>query len=461
MCTKQYGCLGILLLGWFFFSITASSVHAQTKSKPLKKRLEEIKRLASGKTGGYGKVFDPAFLKHVPPSKLEPIFKEYFDKGGPVITALKVEAKNPYFAEYRFFAERTVYPVKIGIQSSPPHLVETLWFGIPAPVLGSMKEATQKLYALPGVVSFAVCKLGEQDPELLGAVNPDRALAIGSTFKLYILGALIDEMAKAKRKWEDTLFLKTCWMSWPSGILHTWPAGTPMTLAALAIHMLSKSDNTATDHLLFALGRKKVEQMVHTMGNKNAAKNMPFLSTREMFLLKTPSEKAKKILATYQESGTNERRKLLQEKIAEFPRDTFQGLELSKPLAIEKVEWFASASDLCRAMDWIRQNTETPKTKMGRHTLSVNTGLTWNDAAWDFVGYKGGSEPGVLNLTWLAKNKHGSWVALSAGWNDTESTLDEEMFYELIQGVILLLEPKNLEQESQGNSEQTYFRLGL
>ncbi len=43
----------------------------------------------------------------------------------------------------------------------------------------------------------------------------------------------------------------------------------------------------------------------------------------------------------------------------------------------------------------------TEKDKTGRGVLGINRGLQWPDDKWAYVGYKGGSEPGVLNLTLL------------------------------------------------------------
>src|SRR6185436_600599 len=95
----------------------------------------------------------------------------------------------------------------------------------------------------------------------------DQALAIGSAFKLYVLGALARDVAEGKRHFDDTLRLEQRWMSMPSGKLQKWPVGTPLTLASAAALMISESDNTATDHLLFTLGRERVEAMLREMGN--------------------------------------------------------------------------------------------------------------------------------------------------------------------------------------------------
>ena len=78
--------------------------------------------------------------------------------------------------------------------------------------------------------------------------------------------------------------------SLPSGVLQSWPAGTPMTVESLAILMISQSDNTAADRLLHLLGRERVESRTRVAGNTHVARNTPFLTTREMFALKTPAD---------------------------------------------------------------------------------------------------------------------------------------------------------------------------
>ena len=51
--------------------------------------------------------------------------------------------------------------------------------------------------------------------------------------------------------------------------------------------------------------------------------------------------------------------------------------------------------------------------------LSANPGIGVDPAVWPFVGYKGGSEFGVLNLTWLLQRADGRWFFLALGLNDT------------------------------------------
>ena len=96
--------------------------------------------------------------------------------------------------------------------------------------------------------------------------------------------------------------------SLPSGMLHNWPEGAPVTLHTLASLMISISDNTATDILLGLVGRENVERMMGRIGIAAPERNRPFLATREIFALKTAPEAEQRAFIEADEAG---RRRLL------------------------------------------------------------------------------------------------------------------------------------------------------
>lgn len=415
------------------------SATAEQRS-PLARRLEQVRALVSDRPGGYDRIFAPSFLKAVPPAKLAPVLRDYHKKGGPVVSVLQLASTGEHAAEYRFFTRSTVFPVKLAVSAKPPHQVTALWFGLQAPRYRSLDQVVTALKALPGQVSFAVCQLGGKTPRLVQGLNPKRPLALGSTFKLYVLGALVQAVDHGGRRWGEVVPLRQEWRSWPSGILQEWPAGTPVTLATLAHLMISISDNTATDHLLYTLGRKAVEGMLKPMGQAQPARNVPFLGTRELFLLKEAGKGAGR-LQQYLARKVEGRRAYLERVLAKDRRKTFGGLDRATPTAIDRAEWFASAADLCRAMDWLRTRTASSGAAPIRGSLSINRGgLVFREAKWRYVGYKGGSEPGVLNLTYLLERADGRWFVLSAGWNNPLAVLDDEKLLEIAQGAVLILE---------------------
>lgn len=56
-----------------------------------------------------------------------------------------------------------------------------------------------------------------------------------------------------------------------------------LTLAEFADHMVSISDDTATDHLIHHLGREAVQRQLALFGHCRPEAGTPLLTTRAMF----------------------------------------------------------------------------------------------------------------------------------------------------------------------------------
>ncbi|HBB34343.1 MAG TPA: serine hydrolase [Cyanobacteria bacterium UBA8803] len=293
----------------------------------------------------------------------------------------------------------------------------------PQPKAVTLAEAIEQLKTFPGQVNFLVLENGSQ----LAALNPEQPLAVGSTFKLAVLAALRQQIESGQRSWQDVVELQSEWKSLPSGILQTWPDGSVLTLQTLATLMISMSDNTATDILIQVLGREPIEAFTE--------RNRPFLTTREAFILKDSQHQD--LLGRYRASGQAEQRQILAE-IAKYPLPdldlsgkTSTGLLNDNPTAVD-IEWFFTPQELCQLMAKV---AELP-------LMSVNPGGGLaNPDNWSRVAYKGGSEPGVLNLTtWLETNNKTYCVV--ATWNNADVSLDETRLYKLYSAVLKGLEGK-------------------
>jgi hypothetical protein len=105
-------------------------------------------------------------------------------------------------------------------------------------------------------------------------------------------------------------------------------------------------------------------------------------------------------------------------------------------VAIDEVEWFASAADLCRVMRWFDKRADSTALAI----LAVNPGLKIPADKFPYVGFKGGSETGVLNLTWLLRTKEGRSYALAATWNNPEQAVELEKFSGLLLAAAELLD---------------------
>ena len=142
------------------------------------------------------------------------------------------------------------------------------------------------LAALPGETAFAFSEIQDGKPKLLYGVRADKRMAVGSSFKLYIFGTLVDEVNLGRRRADNIMLLRPDLVGPPASEMGTWPMGSPVTLHTLTLKMISISDNTATDHLLYLLGRQRIERQMATMGHGDLAINRPLLSTREMTMLR-------------------------------------------------------------------------------------------------------------------------------------------------------------------------------
>jgi beta-lactamase class A len=294
----------------------------------------------------------------------------------------------------------------------------------------TLAEVAAAIRALPGKTGFVFTRLDGGDTAPIVAVEPNRPLAIGSAFKLVILSELVRELNAGERHWDDVVTLDGSDL--PGGFYAGKAEGTVTTIRDLATKMISVSDNSATDILLETLGREKVEAMLPVVGIANPAGMRPFLSTLEAFKLKGIDNGA--LGDTWLTLDEDAQRAFLRNKvdpapISAIPADLFQD---NKPNRIG-IEWYASPADLARVMDWLRIHTESGPAAEARDILSINRGIPADVAAkWAYVGYKGGSEPGVLDMTLLLQAKNGGWYAMSGAWNNADAALAEGRFIGLM-----------------------------
>jgi hypothetical protein len=418
--------------------LTGAQAGAQQtgNASPVEQRANDVMSLFRADPGNYEKYFSKDFLDQVTPDKLTGGFTLFYSSFGRVVKIEPLEISSPYHARFSFITEKKMsIPVTVTVEEAEPHLISGLWLGNPTSISGTLTSLTEEFKSLPGESSFLIAKLNGDKLETVAAHNSERALAIGSAFKLYILSELIRSVNKGERKWSDVVTLKPEAMSLPSGMLQGWPTGSPVTLHTLASLMISISDNTATDQLLYTLGRENVERMLAATGHSKPELDMPFLSTGELFRLK--GEPGRTSARAYLAKTQQGRRDFLRTAVSQIRLESIN--IFTQPTEIESLEWFASSLDLCRVMSWIRLNTETGPGMDARRILSINPGISISKERWKYVGFKGGSEPGVMSMTYLLQSARGDWYAVSASWNNKQAPVDEARLAGLVGRVIELI----------------------
>lgn len=365
-------------------------------------------------------VFTPEFTAAVPASQLHELADRLVAENGAIGGSADLVKVGPWGGRFTVLFERARASATIQLEPASPHRIAGLFIGPPTPLGDTGERIAADFAALPGRAGFAVTRLGRGQPEVIAGRLADQSFAIGSTFKLWVLEALAEDIRLGKRRWADVVALGP--PSLPSGITQNWPAGSPVTLETLATLMISQSDNTATDTLIRLLGRRAIERRLALTGHSNPRRMTPFLTTLEAFALKVASESER---ARWNTATPSERRAILLRLNPRVERIDRAALDKGHPNDIETVEWFASPLDVVRVLDALRRN---PDPRL-RAILAVSPALpAERRERLRYAGYKGGSETGVIALNWLLQSRSGAWYAVTASWNDPRKAVNEASF---------------------------------
>jgi len=336
----------------------------------------------------------------------------------------------------------------LGIDHGRMHKIDILYFQplyLPSHVKNPPKSfkglnaRVEKVAPKAGFIAAEV-KDGQCLP-LTPGFNADQPLAIASSFKLYVLGELARQIQAGEASWDEPLALRDDWKSLPSGDYVYQPAGSVYTLEQFAEEMISQSDNTATDHLIFRLGRENIERNFAAMGLAKPELDTPLVATREWFAMRIRfSDKNRQ---RYVDASVGTRRRIL-EKDADPAANTLTLDELwPGPKWSQSIEWFASPSDLCRAVAYLQNAAQQPGMSAIYDALSINPGLNFNAATWRYVGFKEGYETGVKSMVWLLQRADGRWFTIAAIINDPAKEIDGQTLSQLMLTATEILEGAN------------------
>lgn len=167
--------------------------------------------------------FSQGFLAQVPATKVDQVIESVENTLGAY--------ERVEFTPRAFVAHFVKGTDDILIRLDAENKIDALLFR--PPVMGTgeatsalgLERASHALEPSSGTLSYVITEDGRQ-VELLNASAP---LAVGSAFKLAVLNALRDEVNHGRRNWADVVPLREAWKSLPSGVIRTWPSGTPIT----------------------------------------------------------------------------------------------------------------------------------------------------------------------------------------------------------------------------------------
>jgi beta-lactamase class A len=397
-------------------------VSAPIAQSPLDLRIGELVAALKGEVAP-ADYFDPVFLAAVPAEQLSAITKSMIAQYGQPVKVLTIDKKSANAATITIAFEKAVGTFNINVAGNAPYKVNGLLAADFAAKDDSFDKIGAEFAALPGKAGFVVTALNDGAPnKVIAQHNAGEQFAIGSTFKLYILAELASQIEAKERSWSDVTPL--AYRSFSSVATDKWPKDTPVTLATLAVQMISVSDNSATDTLLHLLGRTSVERKLAQIGHRAPDKTLPFLSTVEAFAMKSPA--STELRTRYLTASEAQQRKIINTEQARLGFDQIDNQTFAGgPAYIDTLEWFAAPYDLAELLNHLRRTRNDRMLEI----LAVNPGLSAVTAAkWGYVGYKGGSEPGVISMSYLLHSKSGQWYAVTGSWNDPAKAVDETKF---------------------------------
>ncbi len=303
-----------------------------------------------------------------------------------------------------------------GLRISPATTgpIPTTWAGVDA----ALRSVAPRVRLLVANVSSGSCRP-------VHSIDPATAAPLGAAFKLYVLDALGHAVASGKVRWNQPLTVSAQFKALPPGDLQEQPDGTRISVLDTAATMIALSDNTAADMLIGLMGRPAVEAALTATGMASPALDRPFLTTREIFVLKL--DQWPTLANRYIAADEPGRRALLASTVDRAPLPPVAATEAwTTPRDINSLEYFASATDICRAYASLAALARRPGLSQIGQVLSLNDdGLQLDPAQWQTTWFKGGSEPGVLALTYLATNRTGQSYVVAALAENPSQPIDE------------------------------------
>ncbi|MDX8349799.1 serine hydrolase [Cognatiyoonia sp. IB215446] len=380
--------------GWIAISIIGGMAMAEDRtSSPT----DAIIRLFA-ETPIRAEWFTNEFVAAAPPSRIQSIIEGLVSDFGMLVD-VQLDGRVGTIR-----LEDAIVPVEISLDGTGR--IGGLLFQPPQPTgtdAISISEAI--LDAVTGNVAVMAAEQGSDGLwQLRVAHNADEPMAVGSAFKLAVLQAYEDAIASGALNRADVVSLRAEDRSLPSGVLQVMQPGVPITLETLAGLMIQQSDNTATDALIRILGRANIEAM--------SPRNQPFLTTGEFFRLIASDGDAAR--SRFMSGNADERRDVL----ADIAKTTLPRAERILPRATwAEAEWYFTAAELCELLSSLRN---APALSGLPDPLVAIDG-------WDNVGFKGGSEFGVLNLSAIGTTPCGKQVCAIISANANEALPEERI----------------------------------
>lgn len=417
--------------------LTTACVHAQQpqaastqETETFDARARQLVDWLNGKVAADA-YFSDYFLNAVPESQLADLRSGIEGQYGCALRVTEITAEDDVSGKLAILFETTDGRQSVGsfdlvvAPESPHKIVGLLSTGFTI-ADDSYAAIESEFAALPGEAGFAVARIAPDGLTMLAQHEARRQFAIGSTFKLYVLAELGAAIREGRTAWNAVVPLSAA--SLPSGVMQDWPKDMPVTNATLATMMISISDNSAADTLIGSLGRREIGARLAKIGHGDPDRALPFLTTLEAFALKMDANEGARI--GFEAASEARQNDFLDRFGGTIERSSIRDVELTgAPRHIDTIEWFASPGDVLNLLAYLKRLDDPLLLSI----LGINDGIgKAASGKWQYLGYKGGSEPGVMNMSFLGRRSDGQWVAITGSWNDAGAPVDQTRFAALM-----------------------------
>ena len=424
---RALACSLALLSGLAGAQAPAPPAAAVQVDATVSERTKELLSFLKG-AGSYDELFAPNFRSAISAEQFAATTATLTASLGQPMRIDTMAVPMRWHAQLTVAFERRSATMQMALDPAPPHQITGLRIVDQVTRDDTLARVEADLRALPGTAAMGVYALGKASPTPLLEVAGEKPQPLGSAFKLWVLAEAARQASGQPGRWRQVVPIGP--RSLPSGMLQAWPPASPVTIQTLATLMISISDNTATDTLMAQLGRTAIDRAAASAGLST-----PVLTTREAFVLKG-DEALRTRWTALKPAG---RAALLARDAPRFavtPLAT--GVFANGPVATDTVEWFASPRSTAALLDRIRVSGGEDT---ARAILAVNPGVdTATAARFTYLGFKGGSEPGVLSLNFLVQTKSGHWFAVAVGWHRPDGDTTEAQLIPIATRVLRLLE---------------------
>jgi len=144
-------------------------------------------------------------------------------------------------------------------------------------------------------------------------------------------------------------------------------------------------------------------------------------------------------IGDYLAASVSERRAILKDEVDPIAATLTEDEFWPGPAESDRMEWFATAGDLSRAVAYLQPYAASPEMQPVANAFSLNPGVVYPPDDWAYVGFKEGYETGLKVMIWLLQRVDGRWFTLIGMIHDQTQEINGPGLKTLMDAAVTLL----------------------